>query len=165
MCLTECTFKLAHVISFIEPSERDLIEKIITLGFYYRKLDRFATKSCNLSWIRYVNVSPLERPAELSKGSAILHIEQKLLSETLLILATFFVLLPPLYELVLEIEGDDIRGGKLLNILHKQCHCGVSELQACIQSRCPGFLLRIISDRLHSSIGVMAFAQENSRPS
>ncbi|XVF80959.1 hypothetical protein PTKIN_Ptkin15bG0117400 [Pterospermum kingtungense] len=45
----------------------------------------------------------------------------------------FFVILPPLYELILEIERDDIRGGQLLNLLHKRCHCGVPELQACIQ--------------------------------
>lgn len=45
----------------------------------------------------------------------------------------FFVLMPPLHELVLEIERDDIRGGQLLNLLHKRCHCGVPELQTCIQ--------------------------------
>ncbi|KAH9730480.1 gamma-tubulin complex component 4 [Citrus sinensis] len=160
----ECSFKLAPDISFIEPSERDLIEKIITLGFYYREIDRFASKSRNLSWITSANASPLERAAELSKSkterpsvyrraiangiveilsvyrSAVLLIEQKLLSETMPILATvtqglnkFFVLFPPLYELVLEIERDDIRGGQLLNLLHKRCHCGMPELQACIQ--------------------------------
>lgn len=47
----------------------------------------------------------------------------------------FFTLLPPLYELILEIEREDIRGGQLLNLLHKRCHCGVPELQTCIQ-RC-----------------------------
>ena len=41
--------------------------------------------------------------------------------------------MPPLHELVLEIERDDIRGGQLLNLLHKRCHCGVPELQTCIQ--------------------------------
>lgn len=155
------SFKLAPDISFIEPSDRDLIERIITLGFYYRELDRFATKSRNLSWIRSANASPLERNSELSPEkqsvyrraiangvveilsvyrSAVLHIEQKLLAETVPILATviqglnkFFVLLPPLYELILEIEHDDIRGGQLLNLLHKRCHCGVPELQTCIQ--------------------------------
>lgn len=45
----------------------------------------------------------------------------------------FYVLLPPLYELILEIERNDIRGGQLLNLLHKRCHCGVPELQTCIQ--------------------------------
>ncbi|XP_015577237.1 gamma-tubulin complex component 4 homolog isoform X1 [Ricinus communis] len=161
----ERSFKLAPDISFIDPSDRDLIERIITLGFYYRELDRFATKSRNLSWIRSTNVSPLSRANELSSNnntqkqsvyrraiangiveilsvyrSAVLHIEQKLLSETVPILATvtqglnkFFVLLPPLYELVLEIERDDIRGGQLLNLLHKRSHCGVPELQTCIQ--------------------------------
>ncbi|XP_024026213.1 gamma-tubulin complex component 4 [Morus notabilis] len=161
----EPTFKLAPDISFLQPSERDLIERIVTLGFYYRELDRFATKSRNLSWIRSENASPLATISELSKGktgkkqsvyrraiangiveilsvyrSAVLHIEQKLLSETVPILATvtqglnkFFVLLPPLYELVLEIERNDIRGGQLLNLLHKRCHCGVPELQTCIQ--------------------------------
>ncbi|KAJ7972974.1 Gamma-tubulin complex component [Quillaja saponaria] len=160
----ELTFKLAPDISFIDPSDRELIEKIITLGFYYRELDRFSTKSRNLSWIRSANVHPQERTSELSKAkietpsmyrraiansiveilsvyrSAVLHIEQKLLSETMPILATvtqglhkFFVLLPPLYELIIEIERDDIRGGQLLNLLHKRCHCGVPELQTCIQ--------------------------------
>ncbi|GMY16941.1 gamma-tubulin complex component 4 homolog [Fagus crenata] len=154
-------FKLAPDISFIEPSDRDLIERIITLGFYYRELDRFATKSRNLSWIRSAK-SECESPLEFSSSkrpsvyrraiangvveilsvyrSAVLHIEQKLLAETVPILATvtqglnkFFVLLPPLHELILEIERDDIRGGQLLNLLHKRCHCGVPELQTCIQ--------------------------------
>ncbi|XP_015891957.2 gamma-tubulin complex component 4 [Ziziphus jujuba] len=160
----EPTFKLAPDISFLQPSEKDLIERIVTLGFYYRELERFATKSRNLSWIRSGKVCPLETTSELTKArtekhsvyrraiangiveilsvyrSAVLHIEQKLLSETVPILATvtqglnkFFVLLPPLYELVLEIERDDIRGGQLLNLLHRRCHCGVPELQTCIQ--------------------------------
>ncbi|XP_021763193.1 gamma-tubulin complex component 4-like [Chenopodium quinoa] len=160
------SFKLAPDLSFIAPSDRDVIERIISLGFYYRELDRFATKSRNLSWIRSAsaNVSPLERSEEISKRksenqsvyrraianaiveilsvyrSAVLQIEQKLLADALPILATvtqglnkFFVLLPPLYELILEIERDDVRGGKLLNLLHKRCHCGVPELQTCLQ--------------------------------
>ncbi|KAI4349669.1 hypothetical protein L6164_010232 [Bauhinia variegata] len=130
---------LAPDISFIDPSDRDLIERIITLGFYYRELDCFATKSRNLSWIRAI-VNGIVEILSVYR-SAVLHIEQKLLSETIPILATviqglnkFFVLLPPLYELILEIERDDIRGGQLLNLLHKRCHCGVPELQICIQS-------------------------------
>lgn len=91
---------------------RDLIERIVTLGFYYRELERFATKSRNLSWIRSAKVCPLATTSELAKGrtekqsvyrraiangiveiltvyrSAVLHIEQKLLSETVPILAT-----------------------------------------------------------------------------
>ncbi|CAK7348319.1 unnamed protein product [Dovyalis caffra] len=154
------SFKLAPDISFIQPSDRDLIERIISLGFYYRELDRFATKSRNLSWIRSANPNNelsnkkiQEKPSVYRRAiangiveilsvyrSAVLHIEQKLLSETMPILATitqglnkFFVLLPPLYELVVEIGRDDIRGGQLLNLLHKRCHCGVPELQSCIQ--------------------------------
>ncbi|KAL4558866.1 hypothetical protein LXL04_037070 [Taraxacum kok-saghyz] len=160
----QCTFKLAPDISFIQPEERDIIEKIITLGFYYRELDRFATKSRNLSWIRSGNVSPLSRTSKISKDardnqsvyrraiangiaevlsiyrSAVLHIEQKLLSDSLPILATvtqglnkFLFFFPPLYELILEIERDGICGGKLLTLLHKRCHCGVPEVQTCIQ--------------------------------
>ncbi|KAG9152142.1 hypothetical protein Leryth_023157 [Lithospermum erythrorhizon] len=141
----------------------DAIERIITLGFYYRELERFSNKSRNLSWIRSSNDSPLARTSELlnvkketqsvyrraiANGivevlsvyrSAVLHIEQKLLSDSLPILATvtqglnkFFVLLPPLHELILEIERDGACGGKLLNLLHKRCHCGIPELQACI---------------------------------
>lgn len=161
---TKPTFKLASDLSFLQPSERDVIERIITLGFYYRELNRFSMKSRNLSWIRSTNQSPLALTSELSKPksekqsvyrraiangvmevlsiykSAVLHIEQKLLSDTLPILAAvtqglnkFFVLLPPLYELILEIERDGICGGRLLNLLHKRCHCGVPELQTCIQ--------------------------------
>ncbi|AES61764.2 Gamma-tubulin complex component 4 [Medicago truncatula] len=152
----ECTFKLAPDISFIDPSDRELIERIITLGFYYRELERFSAKSRNLNWIRSENANPLENKEKpsvyrraLANGiveilavysSSILHIEQLLLSETMPILATvtqglnkFFSLLPPLYELILKIERGDIRGGELLNLLHKKCHCGVPELQTCIQ--------------------------------
>lgn len=93
---------------------RDLIERIVSLGFYYRELDRFATKSRNLSWIRSADASPFATISESSDGktgvkrqsvyrraiangiveilsvyrSAVLHIEQKLLSETVPILAT-----------------------------------------------------------------------------
>ncbi|XP_076942672.1 gamma-tubulin complex component 4 homolog [Bidens hawaiensis] len=149
----QCTFKLASDISFIDSSQRDVIEKIITLGFYYRELDRFATKSRNLIWIRFGNESSVKNQSVYRRAianglvevlsiyrSAVLHIEQKLLSDPLPILATvtlslnkFFVLLPPLYELILEIERNGISGGKLLNLLHKRCHCGVPELQTCIQ--------------------------------
>ncbi|XP_015951163.1 gamma-tubulin complex component 4 homolog isoform X1 [Arachis duranensis] len=162
----ECTFTLAPDISFIDPSDRQLIEKIIALGFYYRELDRFTCKSRNLSWIRsstaYSNAKPLGNVSDVSKvekpsvyrralangivevlsiyRSAVLHIEQLLLSETKPILATvtqglnkFFTILPPLYELILKIERDDIRGGQLLNLLYKRCHCGVPELQTCMQ--------------------------------
>ncbi|CAN1268253.1 Gamma-tubulin complex component 4 [Linum perenne] len=152
-------FKLAPDLSFLHPSDRDLVERIIALGFYYRELDRFASQSRNLSCVRSSYASPV---AELFNNatesvyrraiangiveilsiyrSAVLHIEQKLLSETVPILATltqglnkFFVLLPPLHELVLEIERENVRGGQLLTLLHKRCHCGVPELQTCIQ--------------------------------
>ncbi|XP_043721318.1 gamma-tubulin complex component 4 isoform X1 [Telopea speciosissima] len=160
----ECTFKLAPDISFLEPSERDAIEKLISLGFYYKELDRFATKCRDLSWIRSTNDVPILQASDLLKEktkqpsmyrraiangiveilsvyrSAVLHVEQKLLSDPTPILATvtqglnkFFILLLPLYELIVEIERDDIRGGQLLNLMHKRCHCGVPELQACIQ--------------------------------
>ncbi|XP_042476737.1 gamma-tubulin complex component 4 homolog isoform X2 [Macadamia integrifolia] len=160
----ECTFKLAPDISFLEPSERDAIERLISLGFYYKELDRFATKSRDLSWICSTNEISISQTSDSLKEktkqtsmyrraiangiveilsvyrSAVLHIEQKLLSDPIPILATvtqglnkFFIILPPLYELIVEIERDDIRGGQLLNLLHKRCHCGVPELQACIQ--------------------------------
>ncbi|CAN1801933.1 Gamma-tubulin complex component 4 [Linum perenne] len=159
-------FKLAPDLSFLHPSDRDLVERIIALGFYYRELDRFASQSRNLSCVRSSFASPV---AELSNNatesvyrraiangiveilsiyrSAVLHIEQKLLSETVPILATLTqglnkvvttltpiaMLLPPLHELVLEIERENVRGGQLLTLLHKRCHCGVPELQTCIQ--------------------------------
>lgn len=89
---------------------RDIIEKTITLGFYYRELDRFATESRNLSLIRYESRSEsesriMEKKMEkqsvyrraIANGvvevlsvyrSAVLHMEQKLLSDPLPILAT-----------------------------------------------------------------------------
>lgn len=91
---------------------REVIERVITLGFYYRELERFAAKSRNLSWIRSSNESPLSRVTDVLKGkkvkpsvyrralangivelvsvyrSAVLHIEQKLLSDSLPILTT-----------------------------------------------------------------------------
>ncbi|GFS39754.1 similar to GAMMA-TUBULIN COMPLEX PROTEIN 4 [Actinidia rufa] len=183
-----CTFKLAPDISFIEPSERDVIERIITLGFYYRELDRFATKSRNLSWIRSASVSPLSQTSELIKGktenqsvyrraiangivevlsvyrSAVLQIEQLLLSDSVPILATvtqglnkFFVLLPPLYELILEIERERICGGRLLTLLHKRCHCGVPELQTCIQRYVDAYAVLCCIFDVALKLGVVLF--------
>ncbi|KAL9247154.1 hypothetical protein vseg_020617 [Gypsophila vaccaria] len=162
---TATSFILAADLSSAHPSDRDVIERIVKLGFYYRELDRFATKSRNLSWIRSGSEGEGGGGSGSGSGSgresrsvyrravangvvevlsvyrsAVLHVEQKLLADHLPILGTvtqglnkFFVLLPPLYELILEIERDDIRGGKLLNLLHKRCHCGVPELQSCLQ--------------------------------
>ncbi|XP_074582280.1 gamma-tubulin complex component 4 [Curcuma longa] len=158
------TFKLAPDLSFLHPSERSLIERLVSLGFYYKELDQFATKSRNLSFIHSAKNFSLSQDLEVQKDkvrkgsayrraianglveilsvyrAAVLQIEQNLLSDPLPILATvtqglnkFEVLLPPLYELIVEIEREDIRGGQLLNLLHKRCHCGVPELQACIQ--------------------------------
>jgi len=147
---------------------RSAIERLISLGFYYKELNRFATESRDLSWIQYsIDVSSphtdkTNKNGKVRKGSvyrraiangiteilsvyrsAVLQVEQNLLSDPLPILATvthglnkFEVLLPPLYELVMEIEQKDIRGGQLLNLLHKRCHCGVPELQSCIQRSC-----------------------------
>ncbi|CAL9130281.1 unnamed protein product [Musa textilis] len=160
----EPTFRLAPDLSFLHPSERNVIQRLISLGFYYRELDHFATKSRNLSFIQSTKDFSLPHSPELLKGkprkgsiyrraiangiveilsvyrAAVLQVEQNLLSDPLPILATvtqglnkFEVLLPPLYELIVEIEREDIRGGQLLNLLHKRCHCGVPELQACIQ--------------------------------
>lgn len=83
---------------------RELIERIITLGFYYRELERFSAKSRNLNWIRSENAKLLENKEKpsvyrraLANGiveilsvytSSILHMEQLLLSETMPILAT-----------------------------------------------------------------------------
>ncbi|XP_062230787.1 gamma-tubulin complex component 4-like [Phragmites australis] len=157
-------FRLAPDLTFLQPSERSAIERLISLGFYYRELNRFATESRDLSWIHSsVDVSTPHadktQKGTVRKGSvyrraiangiteilsvyrsAVLQVEQNLLSDPLPILATvthglnkFEVLLPPLYELVMEIEQKDIKGGQLLNLLHKRCHCGVPELQNCIQ--------------------------------
>uniref|UniRef100_A0A0D9ZUE6 Gamma-tubulin complex component n=1 Tax=Oryza glumipatula TaxID=40148 RepID=A0A0D9ZUE6_9ORYZ len=158
------SFRLAPDLTFLQPSERSAIERLISLGFYYRELNRFATESRDLSWINSpIDVSPTHGEktvkAKVRKGSAyrraiangiaeilsvyrsaVLQVEQNLLSDPLPILATvthglnkFEVLLPPLHELVMEIEQKDIKGGQLLNLLHKRCHCGVPELQSCIQ--------------------------------
>lgn len=83
---------------------RELIERIIVLGFYYREMERFSAKCRDLSWIRSANANPLEKKEKgsvyrraLANGiveilsvyrSAVLHIEQKLLSENMPILAT-----------------------------------------------------------------------------
>ncbi|KAJ4820841.1 Gamma-tubulin complex component [Rhynchospora pubera] len=159
-CHVGPTFRLAPDLSFLDPSERSAIERLLPLGFYYRELNCFATKSRNLTWIQ----SPLESPVPMPQPekrresvyrraiangiveilsvyrAAVLKVEQNLLSEPVPILATvtqglhkFEVLLPPLYRLITEIEKKDIRGGQLLNLLHKSCHCGVPELQTCIQ--------------------------------
>lgn len=91
---------------------RSAIERLISLGFYYRELNRFATESRDLSWIH----SPVDLPTpnadknrkgNVKRGSvyrraiangiteilsvyrsAVLQVEQNLLSDPLPILAT-----------------------------------------------------------------------------
>ncbi|KAG6544059.1 hypothetical protein Mapa_014476 [Marchantia paleacea] len=72
--------------------------------------------------------------------SAVLKVEQNLLSDPVPVLASvtqglhqFEMLLPPLYALVREVEREELKGGRLLNLLHAKCHCGIPELQACMQ--------------------------------
>lgn len=89
---------------------RGVIERLIKLGFYFRELDRFATKSRNLSWIQSPNELPFSELSVKRKKdthsvyrraiangivevlsvyrSAVLHIEQTLLSDPIPILAT-----------------------------------------------------------------------------
>ncbi|KAK8960428.1 hypothetical protein KSP40_PGU001175 [Platanthera guangdongensis] len=156
----EPTFKLAPDLSFIQPAERDIIERLLPLGFYYKKLDHFATKHRQLNSFRSgkpyapdLHKESLGRASVYRRAiangmveilsvyrSAVLQVEQNFLSDPMPILATvthclnkFDVLLPPIYKLVAEIEREDLRGGQLLNLLYKRCHCGVPELQACIQ--------------------------------
>eukprot|EP01018_Ginkgo_biloba_P006220 Gb_14684 [translate_table: standard] len=160
----ECTFKLAPDLTFLKNSEREILEQLLHLGFYYRELDRFAMKSRNLSWItstfhdfqiqdpialRGKKKVPSVYRRALANGisevlsiyrSAVLQVEQNFLSDPVPVLASvtqglnkFEVLLPPLHALILEVEREDIRGGQLLNLLHKKCHCGVPDLQACMQ--------------------------------
>ncbi|KAM0948519.1 putative gamma-tubulin complex component protein [Dioscorea sansibarensis] len=151
------TFKLAPDLSFIDPSDQALIHSLISLGFYYRELDRFALKSRDLSFVYSSGNDDASLKEKAGAGSvyrraiangiveilsvyrsAVLQVEQNLLADPMPILATVTkglnkVLLPPLYELIMEIERENVRGGQLLNLLHKRCHCGVPELQACIQ--------------------------------
>ncbi|XP_057828040.2 gamma-tubulin complex component 4 [Cryptomeria japonica] len=159
----ECTFKLAPDLTFLQNSEREILERLLRLGFFYRELDRFAVKSRNLSWITCANhdfqiqdpvvMKGKKRPSvyrrALANGisevlsiyrSAVLQVEQNFLADPVPVLASvtqglnkFEVLLPPLHSFILEVEREDVRGGRLLNLLHKKCHCGVPELQACMQ--------------------------------
>lgn len=55
----------------------------------------------------------------------------------------FEVLLAPLYALIREVEREQLRGGRLLNLLHAKCHCGIPELQACMQ-RSVYFIVRAL---------------------
>ncbi|XP_050235659.1 gamma-tubulin complex component 4 homolog isoform X2 [Mercurialis annua] len=135
----ERSFKLAPDISFIDPSDRSTTNVSPLTRANELSSPSSSKKSEKQSVYRRAIANGIVEILSVYR-SAVLHIEQTLLSETDPILATvtqglnkFFVLLPPLYELVLEIERDDIRGGQLLNLLHKRCHCGVPELQSCIQ--------------------------------
>ncbi|KAL0303091.1 UNVERIFIED_CONTAM: Gamma-tubulin complex component 4 [Sesamum radiatum] len=156
----EPTFKLAPDLSFLQPSERvvdttfvligrEVIERVITLGFYYRELERFAAKSRNLSWIRSSNESPLSRVTDALKGkklkpsvyrralangivevlslyrSAVLHIEQKLLSDSPPILATVTQglnkdMLPE--YIPMHIAESILFAGKAIRVLRKPSH-------------------------------------------
>ncbi|CAM6075957.1 unnamed protein product [Sphagnum tenellum] len=154
----DCTFRLAPDLSFLQHSEREVLDKLLRLGFYYRELNNFCLQSRNLSWINSsyphsTDGSNAKQPSvyrrALANGivevlavyrSAVLQVEQALMSDPVPVLASvtqglyqFEGLLPPLHALIREVEREELRGGRLLNLLHAKCHCGVPELQACMQ--------------------------------
>ncbi|KAH9325463.1 hypothetical protein KI387_005641 [Taxus chinensis] len=62
----ECTFKLAPDLNFLQNSEREILERLLRLGFYYRELDHFSVMSRNLSWITCANHDfQVQEPAAL----------------------------------------------------------------------------------------------------
>lgn len=86
---------------------RSAIERLISLGFYYRELNRFATVSRNLTLVQAKNGSLSKKNGQIGKPSiyrraiangiveilsvykaAVLQVEQNLLSDPLPILAT-----------------------------------------------------------------------------
>ncbi|EFJ37238.1 hypothetical protein SELMODRAFT_77770 [Selaginella moellendorffii] len=151
----ECTFRIAPDLQFLRPSEREILERLLRLGFYYRELDRFALKSRNLSWIGALQDSKavVQQHSVYQRAvangvtevlakyrSAVLTLEKNILADPLPVLAIvtqclkqFDLLLPPLHALVREVESKKLRGGKLLNFLHERSHCGIPELQTWIQ--------------------------------
>lgn len=159
----DCAFRLAPDLTFIQHSEREVLERLLRLGFFYRELDIFSVQSSNLGWIQspygcfehdYLDIKSSRTLASvytraLANGiaevlavyrSAVLKVEQDLLSDFTPVLSTvtqnlnkFEVLLPPLHALVQEVKHKNLRGGRLLDLLHTKCHCGVPELQNCMQ--------------------------------
>eukprot|EP00897_Mesotaenium_endlicherianum_P003148 jgi/Mesen1/2861/ME000174S02109 len=53
----ESTYCIAPDITFIRESERLVIERLLKLGFYYSELDKFITKSQQLSWSQHSKTS------------------------------------------------------------------------------------------------------------
>lgn len=132
-----------------------MTNQLLHLGFYYKELDNFCGKCRNLSWINLKQQPGLPLVQQsvycraLANGiaevlavyrSAVLQVEQTLMADPVPVLAAvtqglhqFEVLLAPLYALIREVEREQLRGGRLLNLLHAKCHCGIPELQACMQ--------------------------------
>ncbi|KAG0625267.1 hypothetical protein M758_2G041200 [Ceratodon purpureus] len=151
----ECTFRVAPDITFLKDSEREVLDRLLHLGFYYKELDNFCGRCRNLSWINLKQQPGLSFVQQsvycraLANGiaevlavyrSAVLQVEQTLMADPVPVLAAvtqglhqFEVLLAPLYALIREVEREQLRGGRLLNLLHAKCHCGIPELQACMQ--------------------------------
>jgi gamma-tubulin complex component 4 len=102
----DCTFRLAPDLSFLQYSEREVLDKLLRLGFYYRELNNFCLQSRNLSWInsscpQITDGSNAKQPSvyrrALANGiaevlavyrSAVLQVEQALMSDPVPVLAS-----------------------------------------------------------------------------
>ncbi|KAH8958639.1 hypothetical protein BDL97_06G035800 [Sphagnum fallax] len=102
----DCTFRLAPDLSFLQHSEREVLDKLLRLGFYYRELNNFCLQSRNLSWINSsyphsTDGSNAKQPSvyrrALANGivevlavyrSAVLQVEQALMSDPVPVLAS-----------------------------------------------------------------------------
>jgi len=151
----ECVFCVAPDITFFMDSEREVLGRLLHLGFYYKELDNFCENCRNLSWINSKQQpgSPVRQQSVYCRAlaigiaevlavyrSAVLEVEQNFMADPVPVLATvtqglhqFELLLAPLYALIREVEQEQLRGGRLLNLLYSKCHCGIPELQACMQ--------------------------------
>ncbi|KAH6559292.1 hypothetical protein KP509_1Z015200 [Ceratopteris richardii] len=157
----DCPFRLAPDLAFIQPSEREILERLLRLGYFYHELENFTIQSLNLGWMKHSPGSPGSSNATssnmlasvytraLANGiseilavyrSAVLKVEQDLLADPTPVLSSltkdlnkFEILLPPLHALVQEVREKNVKGGRLLDLLHTKCHTGVPELQACMQ--------------------------------
>eukprot|EP00898_Chlorokybus_atmophyticus_P000917 jgi/Chlat1/1826/Chrsp138S02145 len=148
-------FRLAADLPFVTASEREVLDRLVRLGYHYRELHRFAKHERHLltsphtpsptsghvgvrvSLHRHALALGIDEQLD-SYRNAVVGLESALLlsSSDVPVLAcaqgalqAWEVLLPPLHALVWRVQGDGLKGGAMMNLMHARTHCGVPALQ------------------------------------
>jgi gamma-tubulin complex component 4 len=137
-------FYLDKDLPFLHESEKEIIDELCKLGYYYRLLTKFVHDNSIQQYIlakNYDRMPPSSYVRALCAGieevldaylNTLTQFEQRVLIDPIMPLSylkqalrEFEILFPQLHQLAHHIQTQNVRGGYLLDYIHKQTYNGI----------------------------------------